>query len=442
MDDFKRLQKGPAWELRLHRALFMSGWYVRRNVDLRERIAGSPQVMAEVDLLGVSFDAGLSARRLVSECKDRKGSTQEADRVIWLLGLGRLLEADTLVFAKPRIAPATVQFSRSTDVALLEEAAVIHVERTLEGVRVAGAFDPDINEDLLAPAVARDVIGNMRLREAYDWIHNASWIEEPAARVKRLPAYFRLISGNAKGKTQQLLYIEGLLGLLACGLQTAGKLRRHSPQVARALGAESLVSGAASASALREIAATADDYYRDAFERAAEAAGGRRLMLDVPRLSEHIARPPRWADSFFSFAESVGARPEAATDVLRYAEITLFEEFAGRDPRPAQQTFVRGDHDWLAGTLLLAAAFCQRVWGLTDPFFDRRSAREPEGNGARAIQATAAAAAPADGGPTNPDGATLPEVGDENSETAASAGQQASLLDEDEASAPPPKRST
>lgn len=434
MDDFKRLRKGAAWELRLHRALFMSGWYVRRNVDLRERIAGSPQVMAEVDLLGVSFDAGLAARRLVGECKDRKGSTQEADRVIWLLGLGRLLEADTLMFAKPRIAPATVQFSRSTEVALLEEAAVIHAERSCQDVRVAGAFDPDINEDLLAPAISRDAIGNTRVRDAYDWIHNASWIEEPAARVKRLPGYFRLVAENAKGETQRLLYVEGLLGLLACGLQTAGALRRHSPQVARALHAESLASGVASASALREIAATADEYYRDAFERAAEATGGRRVMLDVPRLSEHIARAPRWADSFFSFAESVGARPEAATDVLRYAEITLFEEFAGRDPRPAQEAFIRGDHDWLAGALLLAGAFCQRVWGLTDPFFDRRNARGSEGDGAAALGAgreTAAEAVPTDRGSGNFGDRPLSASGDDNCETTNRESQQPSLLDED-----------
>ena len=40
------LQKGKGWEYRVHRAAFLSGWYVRRGVNLRERVGGSPQTMA------------------------------------------------------------------------------------------------------------------------------------------------------------------------------------------------------------------------------------------------------------------------------------------------------------------------------------------------------------------------------------------------------------
>lgn len=374
MTEFARLNKGAAWEFRVHRAMFASGWYVRRNIDLRERVEGAPQVMAEIDLLGISFDAGLTARRSIIECKDRRGSGQEADRVIWLLGLGHLLHVDTLMLAKPRIAAATVRFARSTSVALFEEASVAPIEACLDGPRLAGSFDVDISEDLIAPAVSRKALADNRLREAYDWIHNGSWTEDPVARVRRLPGYFRLTMQHAKGDTRTLLLIEGLLGLLACTLQVSGMLRRHSPSVARALGAEALASGAAPATALKEIAATADDFYRNAFEQASEEQTGRRLMLTVPRLAEHIANPPRWADAFFSMAETIGSRPEVAGDVLRYADVTLHERFAGRDPNPAQRAFVRGDHTWLAGTLALAAGFCTRIWRLEDPFFTQLSA--------------------------------------------------------------------
>jgi hypothetical protein len=364
------LSKGVAWEYRMHRALFASGWYVRRNVDLRERIVGSPQTMSEIDLLGLSFDAGLSARRLIGECKDRKGSTKEADRVIWLLGLGQLLGADDLLFAKPRIAVATVRFARSTPVALYDEAAVLRIEAALHELKDAGLFDPIIGEDLVKRATERQSFGDARLREAYDWIHNASWYEEPLARVKRLPGYFRLVISQATGDSRQVLMIEGVLALLACGLQVAGLLRRHAPQVARAVASEGLASGAAPASVLREIAARADEYYRDVLDRVTEAQSGERAAVDIPRLADHIARPPGWAEGFFSFAESVGSRPEAATDVLRYAELELFESFAGRDPAQAQRTYVRGDHGWLAGTLASTAGFCQRLWELEDPLLE------------------------------------------------------------------------
>jgi hypothetical protein len=349
--------------------MFASGWYVRRNIDLRERVAGAPQVMAEIDLLGLSFDAGLTARRRVVECKDRRGSGKEADRVIWLLGLGRLLDVDDLMLAKTRISPGTVRFARSTKVALFEEANAAQIEGRLQEPRTAGAFDADIGEDIIGPAVSRAALADNRLREAYDWIHNASWTERPLPRVKRLPGYFRLVMEHAKAQTRRVLLIEGLLGLLACSLQISGILRRHSPAVARTLATEALASGAAPATALQEIAATADDYYRNAFAKDSEEQTGKRLITTAPRLAEQIANPPRWSDAFFSMAESLGSRPELATDVLRYAELTLYERFAGRDPASAQGAFVRGDHAWLAAGMALAAGFCTRVWALNDPFF-------------------------------------------------------------------------
>jgi hypothetical protein len=137
------LSKGVAWEYRMHRALFASGWYVRRNVDLRERIAGSPQTMSEIDLFGLSFDAGLAARRLVGECKDRKGSTKEADRVIWLLGLGQLLDADELLFAKPQIARRGDGALRRIDTSgFIRRSGSVEDRGCSRGVRVCRSLRP------------------------------------------------------------------------------------------------------------------------------------------------------------------------------------------------------------------------------------------------------------------------------------------------------------
>jgi hypothetical protein len=174
---------------------------------------------------------------------------------------------------------------------------------------------------------------------------------------------------HATGDTRELLLIEGLLGLLACSLQVSGLLRRHSPSVGRALGSEVLASGAAPANALIEIAAAADDYYRDAFIRDSEQQFGTRMTISAPRLAGHIANPPKWTEAFFAMAESLGSRPEQATDVLRYGDLVLFERFAGRDPQPALKAFIRCDHTWLAGSLALTKRFCARVWALDDPFF-------------------------------------------------------------------------
>jgi hypothetical protein len=365
-----RLPKGAAWEYRAHGALFASGWYVRRNVDLRERVAGSPQTMAELDLLGFSLDVELRQRRLIGECKDRKGSTKEADRVIWLMGLGRLLAADHLLFAKPAIATATVRFARSTPVALYDEARVNEIESSIDDFAPRGAFDPEIGQELIRPAVSRGSFGDARTREAYDWIHNSSWLEPPISRVKRLPDYFALVEELPIGTTRTVMLAEGFLGLIACSLETAGRLRRNSPAVGDGLLRETMASGAASAGALREIAARADDYYRDILDRSIEQAQGKKGEVRAPRLADTVARPPDWTDSYLSLSRQLGSRSEVATDLLRFAELELIERFvAGRDPRPATQQFIRSDHRWLSGALSLAAGFCERVWGLKDPMF-------------------------------------------------------------------------
>lgn len=374
-----KLSKGAAWEYRAHGALFATGWYVRRNVDLRERVSGSPQTMAEVDLLGLSFDVDLRPHRLIGECKDRKGSTKEADRVIWLLGLGRLLAGDHLVFAKPSIATATVRFARSTSVALYDEARIAEIEDAVPGFAPCGLFDPGIGQELIRPAVTREALGDGRLREAYDWVHNGSWLEPATSRVKRLPEYFSFVENATSGVTRTLMLVEGLLGLIACALETAGKLRRYSPAVGSRLQEEALASGAASATVLREIAARADDYYRDILDRSIEQAQGKRSEVRAPRLAEVIAQPPPWTEAYLSLARQLGSRSEAGTDLLRYAELELVERFvAGRDPVQSQIRFIRTDHRWHSAALSLAAGFCERVWGLSDSMFpDLRQARGP-----------------------------------------------------------------
>ncbi len=378
-----KLSKGAAWEYRAHAALFASGWYVRRNVDLRERVSGSPQTMAEVDLLGFSFDVELRARKMIGECKDRKGSTKEADRVIWLLGLGRLLAADHLLFAKPAIAAATIRFANSTPVALYDGARVQEIEDSVIDFKPRGAFDPEIGQELIRPATSRDSFGDARLRDAYEWIHNGFWLEPASGKVKRLPAYFRLVEDLAGGVTRTLMYIEGLLGLLVCALETAGRLRRHSPAVGNRLQQEAMASGAASANALRQIAARADDYYRDIIDRSIEQAQGKKGEVRAPRLYDTIAQPPIWTDAYLSLSRQVGSRPEAATDLLRFAELELVEKFlAGRDPQSAQDQFIRSDHRWLSGAISLAAGFCERVWELRDPMLStlRKAQLDTGGN--------------------------------------------------------------
>jgi hypothetical protein len=370
---FDRLPKGRGWEYRIHRAAFLAGWFVRRGVNLRERVKGSPQTMAEVDILGISFDASLTEHRLVGECKDRKGNAKEADRVVWLLGLRNVLDATDVLFAKPNLSDGTYIWAKPFDIFLWDEAAVRRVESAFalpENNGFAGSFNLDLCEGPLA--ALRTKPPDVNLKRAWDYLSGAFWYAPNTARTKRLRAYFRVVMEAAMPSEARDAYVaEGLVALLTCVMNTARDLRRLSPaRVATELH-NSFASGAANATALREIAARADDYYRDAITKADRSGGRARPALQVPRLADSIAAPPSWLGEYLTLVEAVGARPNSATDALRFADLYLYEALlAGNELPETVMTSFAAPTDELLRIVRTAAYFVRRIWAVDCPLLD------------------------------------------------------------------------
>jgi len=378
MSDLAGLEKGRAWEYRVHRAAFLSGWYVRRNVNLKERVAGSPQTMGEVDLLGVAFEPSLTQSSLVAECKDRKGGAREADRVIWLLGLRQALRADHVMFAKPKVSEGAYIWARPHDVWLWDEAAVQAIE-TAHGVSAdigyGGSFHPRAAFTLPSKE-QKSALGG--LKAAWDYLSGAFWYERNPARAKKVAGYFEaVLQGTRSAEQRDHLVAEGLLALIACALQTAGHLSRVSPARSKVWLYEVFSAGIAPASALRDIAARADDYYRDAWMRTNRAKDA-RSPLNVPRLADHVAEPPEWIGEYHQLAIQLGRRPELATDLLRYSELVLFDECLRSDQILENLlSGVGADHGELRRLLQLTAYFVQRAWGVDSDLIRRLSGGSP-----------------------------------------------------------------
>lgn len=360
------------------RAAFLSGWYVRRGVNLRERVRNSPQTMAEVDILGIGFDPALTQRMLVGECKDRKGGTKEADRIVWILGLSKLLRVDHVLFAKRTMSDATVQFAQPAGFLLWDEATVQGIERQFDLDPDSGFFGSNniaLQEDVLRPARKARSIGSPALRAAWEYLSGAFWYHPTPARTKSLYSYFdalgaaRSLSADARSG----FVAEGLIALLVAAYSTAGQLIRHSPARGRVHQEMAFASGAADARALREIAARADDYYQDALRRVAGSRGPAGAPdLHVPRLANAIAEAPPWMSAYLSLARRFAERPLLAGDLLRYADIVLFEHLLADREIPVLLTYaISADQKVLQTTLEFAALFLQRVWGIDDPLLNR-----------------------------------------------------------------------
>jgi len=177
-----------------------------------------------------------------------------------------------------------------------------------------------------------------------------------------------------------MLLAQGIIALLAAGLTTAGQLNQTSPAVGTSRQLERLASGAASAAALRDIAARADDYYQDVIQRTIQQGAGSHQAREVPRLIDHIVTPPGWSEAYLAFSRRIGRVPHLATEILRFAELVLLEgHVAQRDTQPALNQQIPGDEGYMRAALALAAAFCSRVWEMEDEMLSALTA----GNGAR-----------------------------------------------------------
>jgi hypothetical protein len=388
MSQLKGLDKGRAWEYRVHRAAFLSGWYVRRGVNLRERVQGSPQTMGEVDVFGVGFDVGLGQQLLVGECKDRKGGAKEADRVVWLLGLGRVLGAEYVLLAKPSLSEGTYNWSRPLDVLLWDEAAVRAIEQRYElapDEGYVGSFNVQLFERELASTRKLSGVPTARFRKAWDYLSGAFWYSSNAVRTKRLASYFDVLQ-QARGLPElarESFVAEGLLALLTSLLTTAGQLPRLSPARAQVSLTDAFSSGAASAAALRDIAARADEYYRDALAKALRRGSTATRPIDIPRLVDVIAQPPTWLTEYLTLAERMSEHPQLATDLLRFADLLLFEHLlVGAIPHKAALASILAPQEELSRLLQLAGYFAKRMWGIESSMIDRLLAMPSKiGNG-------------------------------------------------------------
>ncbi len=385
---YAKLPRGIGWEYRVHRAAFLSGWYVRRSVNLRERVRGSPQTMAEVDIVGLDFDVALTRRMLVGECKDRKGGAKEADRVVWLLGLARMLGADHILFAKTELAEGTLQVARPYGVMLWDKAAVLAVEQRFDLSPDSGYYgssNVELREELLLPSRKGAALRDPAFRAAWDFLGGAFWYQANPQRTKRLASYFDALTADRSlsGDVRSAFVAEGLIALLVTLYSTGGQLAVASPARSNAWLHDAFASGAADARALRDIAARADDYYQDALHKAVQGAGqDASHAVHVPRLAGVIAEPPPWLGAYLDVASTLAERPGLATDALRYADLFLFEQLlAGNDASIALSSYVKQSYAELARILELAALFLQRVWGVDDSVLDKILATRAAGRG-------------------------------------------------------------
>jgi hypothetical protein len=191
------LEPGTVAEVRVARAWFWDGYYVRRGVDLQHKFGTDISTVTDLDLLAFSFDQALVMRKYIGEVKSGKSQNtpRPLDRALWARGLRELVGADGAeVTTAFRPSTAVREFCAGFDVTIQHMDDLAAREKRLNVVEVA---DVGSHGEILAgemkqiQAVAKRT---PELERAFWFLQSEVWFLDPFDALKRLLGLLRRLS--------------------------------------------------------------------------------------------------------------------------------------------------------------------------------------------------------------------------------------------------------
>jgi hypothetical protein len=112
--------------------------------------------------------------------------------------MGTLTDADTVTFAKPRVAPRSRGFAQRLQLQVLDEASIVSAE---QGLDISpdlwiGFHDPVFGEEIVKPARST-LTSSPELRRVGKYLYGLFWFVDDFARIKQLHTVFQLLTKNA-----------------------------------------------------------------------------------------------------------------------------------------------------------------------------------------------------------------------------------------------------
>jgi hypothetical protein len=367
--------KGDSFELRVQRALFWEGIFTRRRVDLKEYFAPEEVQITDADLLGIGTGVLLRPERLVAECKERKGGGREADRALWILGVGRFLHASHIVFAKPRIAGRLQEWAEGQGLICWDEPAIgaIETRHGLDDSLWFGSHRPELMLGDVANWI-NAIRAEPELHRAFSMLRGDYWYDDNVRRTKRLAYVFSLYGQHRDRlarEVAQYILIEGMIALIASVLVTTNKYLETSPARFGARLQNQFSGGMAPVEKMRELAGRMDDYYqkklRDLAEETARFQQTKLMPVNVPRVAGTIAQAPEWLNAYAGLVERVARSSETAQRLLQFADLLAYEVILAGNKFPTRWWGdMGGDPDRLLKQLQNVAYFMWREWSVRE----------------------------------------------------------------------------
>jgi hypothetical protein len=353
---------GELFELRVACVLHAEGAFVRRRVNLDQQVGGRLQV-TDIDVLGFFFDDTLRLRLETGECKTAEGKNAPSakDRLLWLVGVKRLVGADDAFLATNKGArDADRRFARSLELQLVDA-------RDLERREAILGLTPDANvsvHSVDALALEREAetgtVKDEELRRLFWFVRSELWLGEPVPALKRALGAMRVLGqrwspelSEPEQRVLRWLVSETIVGFVVALTRLAGESYRAPEEVFAKNLDERLAEGLASYDAMREIAKQADTFLIGVLREA--GVDDSRVVGAIGALAP---RPPAYAEPLHELIQRLAAEPRLTRELPRLAEAYLALGLHGGG---------LGDEESDGARLLrLVAAFIQRQGRLSE----------------------------------------------------------------------------
>jgi hypothetical protein len=325
---------GDELEMRLARMTFWQGSFARSGVDLQRHYLPDPLLITDLDLLAYSFTPQLVRMKLIGEAKSGTGRSapKPLDRVIWLAGLQRLVDADQAILISSLNPSVRVRdLGRSVNVTALSTADLQGWEqRHLTGdMEDCGSQGPSMWEAAKAAHVACK--GEPSLERAYWALRSELWFLNPWQAAKRvigiLDEATRWWTPKLDDAQQAALRWICAESLSILGLQLTtlvGIIRSSSPADWRREAPEKLAEGLVPAPNMRALSDAFDKY----LVRALTIAKADQV-LKVESMGAFIPQPPAWTSQFVELLERLDSSP-GVVDLPRHLDLVIYERLVRR----------------------------------------------------------------------------------------------------------------
>ncbi|WP_143447422.1 DNA-binding response regulator [Kineosporia sp. R_H_3] len=324
------LEPGILAEARVAQAWFWDGYFARRGIDLQHRFGAEATTLTDLDVIGISFDPSLTARREIGEVKTGTSKTtpRPLDRALWLRGVRDLVgatssEVTTAFRASTAVRDACRQLGSS--VQHLEELTAREARLAIPSVNDCGSHGESMI--IARNSVQSFVRSDPVLERAYWFLTSEVWFLEPFDALKRLLGLLRETTKRwpPDNQPEPLACARWIaaetIALVTLHLVTiAGIHNRMDPATFKETAAARLSTGDVAYHSIRKLSDRVDDYLAKILSSLDAPAD-----VQVSAMGAFMPTPPDYFEPLLELVQRLAVEARTTSRLPRQMDVLIYE---------------------------------------------------------------------------------------------------------------------